>query len=53
MEIVPDFTTNLVFMVMSSYSISITLLGPGYSDWRMLKTAYEISLKVYIPGVIS
>ena len=28
----PSLTTNLVFILMSSNSISMTLLGPGYSD---------------------
>ena len=42
----PDLTTNLVFMVMSSNSKSIASLDAGYSVWRMLKTDSERSLRL-------
>ena len=53
LAIIPCFTTNLVFMVISSNSISTELLNISYAGWRMLKRASERSLKVKIPGSIS
>ena len=47
---IPDLTTNLVFLVVSSNSKTIALLGSGYSGRKMLKRAWEISLKLYKPG---
>ena len=46
MAIKPEFTTILVFLVISSSSISISLPDAGYSSWRILSRALERSLKV-------
>ena len=50
MAVITEFTTNLIFLEISSNSVTISLLDSGYSSWRMLKRASERSLKVQIPG---
>ena len=45
MATMPALTTNLVFMVMLSNSITFVLLNSSSSGLRMLKRASERSLK--------
>ena len=45
MAIISFLTTNLAFLVTSSNSKTIALLGPGHSSWRILKRTSATPIK--------